>query len=780
MFKRLSTKLTVVYAGLFGVALLAVATIVYGVIADNAARAVRGELAANGEVFDRVWTMRDAQLRDSADILSRDFGFREAVATMDAPTIGSALDNLRDRLQIDRAFMMTLDGDVVGANGFTAGELDAMWSALDSDEQASGVLMLDGLAYQAVSAPIRAPNLVGWIVFASELNAAHLDSFEELSAIPLNASVFTRTVESGWASTDLSLGVSDLNRIGAELNEASARTDAAPRRWQLQHGAVVAVTRPLRAFDGDGANVLVLTYPLALALRPYEPVLTSIVLVGLLGIGVLVFGSWVLARGLTRPIAALDDAAHALQRGERVHVAIETSDEIGRLALSFNNMSDEIGERQRRITHMALHDSDTGLPNRRSLEAALDAGAANYVVTFAIQRFATIRDAVGYALMVELVRCFGEKLQTVVLDAPYGRLSGDSLAICINAADDDAALAWAEKVRVELEGPVRLGGVSVDLSLVAGIARVAEAGDHAPLDHALIAVRQAIATDARYALFDAAAYGDPARNLSLMSDMIGGINKGDLELHYQPKFDLRAGAIVGVEALVRWNHPTRGRVAPDLFVTMAEDTGNIAVLTEWTLIQAIAHQQALRDAGHDLLVSVNLSGSLIGDDAFTGLVISLIEDHGATLCLEITETAAMKDADAALRNIDRYIVAGVRISIDDYGAGLSSLSYLKRIRAHELKLDKSFIQALGENSREALLVKSTVDLAHGLGMKITAEGVETASTLALLSGMGCDIAQGYFIDRPMPFGDLLARLRAVAADAALSGGEPVHLRTLGR
>ena len=779
MFTRLSTKLTFVYAGLFGVALLAVAMIVYAVIADNAARAVRSELAANGEVFDRVWTMRDAQLRDSADILSRDFGFREAAATMDAPTIGSALDNLRDRLQIDRAFMMTLDGDVIGTSGFADGELDALWAALESDERGSGVLRLNGRAYQAVSAPILAPNLVGWIVFASELNAAHLDSFERLSAIPLNAAVFARTDEGRWASTDVNLGAGDLDRIGAELDQGSAQADGAARRWQLQSGPVIAVTRPLNAIDHSAANVLVLTYPLSLALRPYQPVLTSIVLVGLLGMGLLVFGSWLLARGLTRPIAALDDAAHALQRGERVHVEIETSDEIGRLALSFNNMSNEIDERQRRITHMALHDSDTGLPNRRALEAALDTTGAAYVVAFAIQRFTTIRDAVGYPRMVEFVRRFGEKLGEAAEDASYGRLSGDALAICINATDDDAALAWAERVGANLEGPVLVGGVSVDLSLVVGIARVGKNSDHTPLDHALIAVRQAIAKDAKCALFDAIAYGDPAQNLSLMSDMIGGINKGDLELHYQPKFDLRAGVIVGVEALVRWNHPTRGRVAPDLFVTMAEDTGNIAVLTEWTLIRAIAHQQALRNAGHDLLVSVNLSGSLIGDDEFTALVITLIEDNSATLCLEITETAAMKDADAALRNIDRYIAAGVLISIDDYGAGLSSLSYLKRIRAHELKLDKSFIQALDANSREALLVKSTVDLAHGLGMKITAEGVETASTLALLSGMGCDIAQGYFIDRPMPIEDLLARLGAADAKGKRLAEETEIPRKLG-
>lgn len=168
-----------------------------------------------------------------------------------------------------------------------------------------------------------------------------------------------------------------------------------------------------------------------------------------------------------------------------------------------------------------------------------------------------------------------------------------------------------------------------------------------------------------------------------------------------------------------------------------------------------------------MLVSVNLSGRLIGDDAFTDLTLTLIEDTGAQICLEITETAAMSEPEAALRNIDRYAEAGVLISIDDYGAGFSSLSYLKRIRAHELKLDKSFIQALGENSREALLVKSTVDLAHGLGMKITAEGVETAPVMALLAGMGCDIAQGYLIGKPMPLSDLIAtlpsRVKGVAA-----------------
>ncbi len=181
---------------------------------------------------------------------------------------------------------------------------------------------------------------------------------------------------------------------------------------------------------------------------------------------------------------------------------------------------------------------------------------------------------------------------------------------------------------------------------------------------------------------------------------------------------------------------------------MAEQTGHIRALTEWTLIQAIADQRSMRAASVDLPVSVSLSGRLIGNDAFKAMTITLIEDTDARLWLEITETAAMNDPDAALRNIDAYVAAGVHISIDDYGAGLSSLSHLKRIRAHELKLDKSFIEALARNSREALLVRSTIDLAHGLGMKITAEGVETPATLVLLAGMGCDVAQSSLIGKP--------------------------------
>ncbi len=756
-FKRLSTKLTVLYAGLFGLALFAVALSVYLAVSDNASRTVRRELSANGAVFDRVWAMREQQLRDSAGILARDFGFRDAVASMDHPTIDSALDNLRERLQIDRAFMMSVDGQLIGLDGAVPAEADLLWTALDAEENASGVLMIGGRPFQAVSAPIRAPNLIGWIVFAAELNPAHLTSLEALAAIPLEASVFTRAPDAVWRTSDDAIAPGDISAVAQLIERTSVNGDA-PQLVRVGGAPSIAVVKTLHNFGGDGASVLLLRYPLALAMAGLQPLLASIVIIGLISMALIVAGSWALARGITRPIAALDHATHALERGERPHVVVETTDEIGRLAASFNVMSGEIATREQRITHMALHDSDTGLPNRRALDAAIQATPEGFVVALTIARYRHIREAIGFSLAVQLVQALGKKAQASHPALTIGRLSADTIAIVLAVADEASALALSADIRETLEGRIGVGGVQVDVALNAGVAHIRDAGDQAALDYALIAAEQARASEREVALFDPVAYGDPASNLSLMSEMIDGINRGQLTLHYQPKFDLRTNAVTGAEALVRWNHPTRGRIAPDVFVVMAEETGHIAELTEWTLIQAISDQQKLRAAGADMLISVNLSGRLIGDAAFTELAIGLIEDTGAQICLEITETAAMKEPEAALVNIDRYVAAGVRISIDDYGAGLSSLSYLKRIQAHELKLDKSFIQALGAQSREALLVKSTVDLAHSLGMKITAEGVETAPVLALLTGMGCDIAQGYLIGRPMPLGDLIETL----------------------
>lgn len=245
---------------------------------------------------------------------------------------------------------------------------------------------------------------------------------------------------------------------------------------------------------------------------------------------------------------------------------------------------------------------------------------------------------------------------------------------------------------------------------------------------------------------------------TLSIELPAAIAAGELFLQYQPKVHLRRHEIVSVEALVRWDHPGRGLVLPSDFIPAAEESRHIGPLTLWTIRQVIADQRALAARGHDIPVFINISGILLGDQPFVAEACALVKAGGARIGFEITETSVIRDPDSAIRNLEAFADIGIPIAIDDYGAGLSSLAYLKRLPARELKIDKLFVTQLTSSNRDPLIVRSTIDLAHALEMEVTAEGVETPAALALLSVMGCDMAQGYLISRPIALDALLLYL----------------------
>ncbi|WP_165188611.1 putative bifunctional diguanylate cyclase/phosphodiesterase [Caulobacter soli] len=769
MFQRLQTKLTVLYAGLFALALSLVAVSVYLAIAGNAQQQVRSELAATGTVFDSVWALRTQRLRDGAELLSRDFGFRAAVATHDAPTVESAVANLRQRMGLELAFMVDVDGDVVGVDPAKV-DIEKLWRALDHEDGAQGVFIVDGAPYQLISAPVMSPTLTGWIVFGARLDDHEMTALEKLAAIRLEAQVFDRRGET-WVTTGQT---ADTKALSAFVATAMGQKLSAPGRLRTGHGDNLVLVKPLKTLDGQAPAALVLRYPMALAMAPYRPLMAAVVIAGLLGAALVVAASWALSRDIAKPIIALDDAARRLQRGEAAHVDVRSSDEIGRLSDSFNLMAAEIREREARITELALHDAETGLPNRLAAErqiearmARLEPGQQVVVGALGLDRFAFLRGAIGYALFTELVSEIGARVRAVNPDLMVVRLTTSTLGIVSSLHDIEAAKARIESVAAQLEAPVRLDGELVDIHLTHGLASAAAGQVDAfrLIEQAMIGLDQARAAGRKVAIFDAAAYGDPAGNLSLMSDMLAGVNDGALFLHHQPKLDLRSGAIAGVEALVRWNHPTRGLLRPDLFVNMAEETGHIRALTDCVLDQAIVDQRALREAGHDLTMSINISGRLIDDAEFADRAIEKIAAADARFCFEITETAVIGNPDVALGVLAKLTAAGIPVSIDDYGSGLSSLAYLKQISADELKIDKAFVLSLENDAKDALLVKSTIDLAHSLGLKVTAEGVESREALAMLQMMGCDLAQGFHIAKPMGLAALMGFLGDWGRDA---------------
>lgn len=755
MFRRLHVKLAVLYAALFGVILLGVAAVVFQAVASNAQRQVRDELAAGGAVYDRVWSLRSEQMREGATLLSRDFGFREAVASQDQATIVSALDNLRERFSIDLALMVTADGRVVaGSAQQLQSDAPALIEAFADADDPSGVMVVGGAPYQLISAPVLSPDLKGWVVFGARLDAREMRALERLSSIPLEATVLHATPR-GWrgeAAAD--------PRLGAFIGQALAAKTAEPRTLATPHGPAIALVKPLPTLTARDHAVLVLKYPLARALAPYRPLLAALAAAGLLGLALVVLGSWALARGVTRPVAGLDAAVRRLSAGEDAQAPVTTKDEIGRLAESFNRMATEIRERERRIIHQALHDAETGLPNRRALERALAAAPEGGFVVGAlgVDRFDHVRGAIGYGFAAEAIRTIGERLAELAPGCEVARLSTDVLGFSLGATDLADAEVRAARLLSQLEQPIRVGGETLDVLLSLGLAPVGEQGRAAALEQATIALDQARAGRRKIAAFDPAAYGDPASNLSLMSEMLDALAKGHMELFHQPKYGVAQGAITAVEALARWRHPVRGLMAPDLFIPMAEETGHIRALTDWAVRQAIQDQRRLLQAGHRLEVAVNISGRVLGDADFVAFAADAVAGAAGPVCFEITETAVIENPEAALANLDRFAEAGISISIDDFGSGLSSLAYLKRIRGHELKIDKSIVAGVADSQRDALIVRSTIDLAHSLGLKVTAEGVEDETAYALLAGMGCDSIQGYLIARPQPLDQLLETL----------------------
>ncbi len=771
MFRRLRLKLTVLYAGLFFLTLSLIGFSAWAIIANNAQRMVRDELQTTGIVFDRLWQLRAEHLQEGASISASDYGFRQAIASNDEPTIASALANLRRRLSADLVFLVTPQGAIINAGETTTIAASprlrqALEEELDADNAPSGVLMFAEAPHQAVIAPVLAPDLLGWVVVGERLDRREMHGLEALSAIPLQACALVRGAQ-GWSALEPAIEPRDQEKVSGFVERALHSRETRPGMLHLSTGDAIALVKPFRSLDGV-ESVLLLRYPIAAALAPYQPLFNSLIAIGFVAIVLLSFGSWLLASGITKPISRLELAARRLQAGAYEPVEVRTRDEIAHLAEGFNAMAAAIQEREQKITRLALHDSETDLPNRlaieRRLQPSMNAGARLHVAAIGVDRFAHVRGAIGYAHAEALMRQLGQRIVALAHDAPMARISSDILIVAFTAEDEPASRRRLRKLQLALEQTLSLDGQLIDVAVSIGVAQ-AKPKDDAPnqlIQRASIALDQARAACTKIAFFDEASYGDPTRNLSLMGEMRRALANGDMTLAHQPKLNLRSNVIEGVESLVRWKHPRRGMIGPDVFIPMAEDTGHIRALTDWVLARAIAEQKLLAQSGRAITFSVNISGRLLSDREFAQSAMRLVEAAAAPICFEITETAVIDNPDIALENIDLFARGDVQISIDDYGSGLSSLAYLKQLPAHELKIDKVFIQSLANSQRDALLVRSTIDLAHGLGMKVTAEGVETPATLALLNTMGCDIAQGYLVGRPVPIDQLLT----ILADAA--------------
>lgn len=418
--------------------------------------------------------------------------------------------------------------------------------------------------------------------------------------------------------------------------------------------------------------------------------------------------------------------------------------------------------RARRLT-----DAATGLPNRVALAEDLHEAPASAVVVAAIDRFPALASALGPEVALRIVQRVAERLHHVS--------GGDIYRI------DEATLAWAEQRSAdaietcleEVTAAMRLPvdcGRPVAVALHCGVAAAGQ-GDTAAalLANAELAAARACARGVPVLRFAVADADEAGRQVTVLSEIDAALAAGQIWNAYQPQLDLATGRIRGVEALVRWSHPERGNIPPDAFIPLVEAQGRIDTLTLHVLDEALTDAALWRGAGYNLHVAVNMSAALLGDHAFIAQVRERIERSpvpAAALTIEVTESAAMADAGAAVLALEDWRTLGVGVSIDDYGTGQSSLGYLQTLPATELKIDRSFVAEVATDGRSAIMVRSTVTLAHELGLTVVAEGVENAACMAELARMGCDLAQGWHIGRPMRSADLLTLLTEEAKAAA--------------
>jgi diguanylate cyclase len=397
-----------------------------------------------------------------------------------------------------------------------------------------------------------------------------------------------------------------------------------------------------------------------------------------------------------------------------------------------------------------------------------DDGAAGYVAAMSVKGLGRLRRELGSSVADHIVQQTMERLKALLPQSRIGRVGRTGLEFAFCAADD--AEAEAELVRLEtaLARRLNVDGQVFDLEVIIGFASRPLHGEHVA-DCAADALIEARARGRGVLLYREADLQRAAESSAMLRDLRTALADEALSLAYQPKLHVASQTIRSVEALLRWRHPSKGWISPEVFVGLAEETGLIADITQWVVRRALRDQAELAEAGKRVTVYLNLSGRLLADATFCAWILETARRaEGCALGLEITETAVIDDPEHALANLQALADAGLKIAIDDYGSGLSSLSYLKQMPAHELKIDKMFISNLTSSHRDPLLVRSTIDVAHALGMEVTAEGVETAGALALLRVMGCDHIQGYLVARPLDLAGLSDLLADTDFAASLS------------
>ncbi|WP_116826446.1 bifunctional diguanylate cyclase/phosphodiesterase [Pseudomonas syringae] len=752
-------------AGVLIVLLLIVVSAVYIAVKVATEEAVRtqaqAQLEVGSRVFERLIDLRGKRLRDTVQLVAADFGFRDAVASADSSTIRSVLLNHGKRINASDMFLLGMDGTVIASTvqKVPEGSRFVYDQALRNAKRAGQSVLIvpgGGDPHLLVEATVLAPLPIGRVVMGFTIDSDIAEELRSLSGLEVSF----LTVEDGKNGDLISTQPEALHAGLIELMRSSSEGQMLLTEQSNLNFLSQTLMLANTSNGGDGQVIALLQSPLDKAYQAFAPLNQKIFWISMAALVASLIGTLALARSVSLPVQVLATAAKRIGDGDyKTPVTLVRSDELGMLADAINTMQQGIAVREGQLAHNALHDNLTGLPNRalvmERLGSSIAADRAVALLSLSVENLATVSESVSAEGVDQLLRQVGQRLQgNLRAGDTVARLGANEFLLLLDNTASDGAVGMADAVQRLLSEPQRIDNHELELECCIGITVYPEHGDSAQelLNRAVIARKDAAFLPGRLQIYQDGRDLAHQRQITLIRDLRKAAQNGELMLHYQPKLDIRQGYVRQAEALLRWAHPQFGSVSPAEFIVLAERTGSIYLLTNWVIEEAMRQLAEWRKRGLVLQVSVNISADdLLGDD-LVGYVVKLLKQYGVPaeqLLFEITESAVMSEPEKALIVLHRLRDCGISLSIDDFGTGYSSLAHLKRLPVQELKIDQSFVRNLDETSEDAVIVRSTIEMSHNLGLKVVAEGVEYQHSLDLLRRWHCDTAQGYLISRPL-------------------------------
>jgi diguanylate cyclase (GGDEF)-like protein len=747
------------------VSLVIIALLMVYLFEDEKSRALEqlaiGERLTN-EVIDRRTELELSRL----SVVVQDFGFRSAIASRDPATIDSALENHSGRVGADFALLLDSQGKPL------ASTLQSSFPAISQEQLTNtrrngftrSLRAIDGRGYEILMIPIEAPGLRAWLVTGFAMDQSLAEVIARLSGTSV---IFRARSDQTDSLSSFAATTSIDNKLERELARASDDANFIESAGYF--------TRIINLGEADPAAVqAVLLISRDATLQNYY---RRAVEIALLVTAILIFAillALVIARNLGRPVLQLANYARAIGEGTTPQApAIRAGGELTQLRNALRDMLSGLREREAQIRYAATHDDVTGLKNRNALmqEAAelFDYRGQATLVGIRLNDLSDINDTLGLEFGDKVLIGIAKRLQQELPDARIlARTGGGEFLALIPSVPPETDDQRVRELHDRIESPLQVDQTPFSLRVTIVTMELPEdAADTDALRRRLnLTFEQAEAHPEAFTRYKPGQDESHLRELKLVTDLHGAILNNGLHMNYQPKLNSQTGELMQLEALVRWVHPELGFVSPEEFIFLAEQSGQIHDLTAHILQRVARDARCWHEQGVDAGVAINLSAMDLTWPALTRRIAETFHDwhHGLErVTLEVTESALMEDPEEAMATLNQLRELGVTLSVDDFGTGYSSLSQLRKLPVQELKIDKSFVLKLDSEPQDQLIVRSTIDMAHGLGLKVVAEGIENLEAWQLLQHWGCNLAQGFYLSRPVSLEDLPETARSLAA-----------------